>query len=112
MKKPNPTIREIIADVHAASPYAAPTSDVRQRARKERSEWLDAGELPVVEPDPAKREVVPILDDPDAFAREFFTRQSEKLPDPPMPKPKKPKRTKPTLIVSNDDERNIPVKDE
>ena len=60
-------------------------------------------DLSVAEPDPAKREPVPILDDPDTFAREFFIRQADRLPDPPLPKPKKPKRgTKPTLIVSND----------
>ena len=103
MKKPNPSIQDIIADVHAASPYAAPTAVVRDRARKERREWLDTEDLSVAEPDRTKREPVPILDDPDTFAREFFTRQADRLPDPPLPKPKKPKRgTKPTLIVSND----------
>lgn len=107
MKKPNPSIQDIIADVHAASPYAAPTAAVRERARKDRREWLDTEDLPVAEPDPAKREPVPILDDPDTFAREFFTRQADRLPDPPLPKPKKPKRgTKPTLIVNNESSKS------
>lgn len=90
----------------ARSSYLVPVSDVDRDIAARLKAFTNAA--PVPEPNLGVRETIPILDDPDAYAKGFLERRSAMLPDPPRkPNPKSSRKSaerahKPTLVVSND----------
>ena len=91
-----------IADLIAATPGAQTREEALASIKARRARMLAASDA--AQPtDFSAPEPMPILGDPEAFAREFFQRT---LQEPPPP----PRGVKPRLVVRNDDDDPEPPK--
>lgn len=91
-----------LADLIAATPGAQTREEAKRSIKARRAKLMETVAPPPE--DLASPEVIPLIDNPDAFAREFFQRLQDK---------EKPKRgSKPRLIVDNggDDDEPEPPK--
>lgn len=93
-----------LSELIASTPAAQPLSDALENIRVRRKRLLGVPAAKSAD-DAHQPEAIPVIENPEKFASDFWERQKTKKKEPKVPK-RKPTKTPYLTIVDNDDPKN------